>query len=212
MMDRPQQTSTTDLDPEVAFLDSDDPIDWAGEFGRDAPLVVEIGAGNGVFIVDEAARHPDNDYLTIERSWEFYTKLRKRIVRHGLRNVRCMRADVFDVFELSLAPRSVSRVISNFSDPWPKRRHAQRRIFRPEFLGLLQRVLIPGGGLSFRTDVAWYFNLTVTLFREAEGWQLTESGPVATPPPEGRTQTNYERKAREAGDAVWGFQAEWKGP
>ena len=211
-MDRVQQPSTTDLEPEVAFLDSDDPIDWAGEFGRDATFVVEIGSGNGVFIVDEAARHPGNDYLTVERSWEFYTKLRKRIVRHGLRNVRCMRADVFDVFEISLAPGTVSHVISNFSAPWPTRRHPGRRIVRPEFLGLLQRVLIPGGELSFRTDVSWYVNLTVTLFREAEGWSLTESGPIAIPPPEGRTQTNYERKAREAGDSVWGFQACWKGP
>lgn len=198
-------------DPELKWTPDAGPVNWAAIFGRGAPLVVEIGTGNGVFLVAEAQRHPEIDYIGIERSNEFFTKCKKRIQREGLRNVRCLLADAHDIFSVGLTPGGVSAVICNFSDPWPKRRHRERRVFRPEFLDLVERALIPGGLLHFKTDVGWYFNLTVTLFRTRPGWRIKDAGPKIEPNAEaGAVVTNFERKAREAGSSIWGFTAVWK--
>lgn len=198
--------------PRFDWQPDDGTIDIPALFGREAgahaPLIVEIGSGNGVYLVAEAERHPETNYLGIERAGEFFEKFRKRIIRHNLANVRCMLADVEEVFADGLVPQSVDCVISNFSDPWPKRRHAKRRLFRPDFLPQFARVLKPGGSVRFKTDVGWYFNLAVTAFRESPEWKLTDIG--LKPPPNieaGEVVTNFERKAREAGSTIWGFTA-----
>lgn len=197
--------------PAITFGCDGPPLDFSGVYGRNAPFTVEIGTGNGTFLIAEAERRPECDFLGIERSAQYFEKLERRIVRHGLANVRCTWADILDVFRMGLPPNSVDCIVSNFSDPWPKRRHRARRVFRSEFFPLLERVLRPGGIVSFRTDVGWYFNLTVTGFRRRRGWTLGEAGPAgssqAAPP---QVITNFERKAREAGSEVWKFVATWK--
>lgn len=180
------------------------------------PWSVEVGTGNGRYLEAIAAEHPERRYLGIERSGEFFAKTAKRAARAGLGNVRCIHGDAREVFELLLPPRSVQEVIINFSDPWPKRRHRLRRLFRPDFVGSIEKVLRPGGEVRFKTDVGWYFNQAIGELRRRAGWAIREAGPIeevapatsdiAPNPP---VVTNFERRSRDSGREVWGFVGRW---
>ncbi len=188
------------------------PLDWAELFGRPGPNAIEIGTGNGIFLADEAARRPDLNFLGIERDKLFYWKMCRRVARAELGNVRTSEEDATELLARWLPEHSVERIYCFFSDPWHKRRHAARRVLSPENLPLLERVLVAGGELHFKTDVGWYFNLAVTALRRRGGWELIEL--ARRPPPDpakGEVLTNFERKAREAGSEVWGFTARLNG-
>ena len=185
------------------------PLDWSELFGRPGPNAVEIGTGNGYFLEREAARRPEFNFIGIELETKFYYKMAKRCARAGLGNVRTLRADAREVLREWIAPGTMHRLYSYFSDPWPKRRHRGRRLFNPELPEMLERVLAPEGQVWFKTDVGYYFNLAVSAFRQRGGWRFEEIGRLAPPDPDrGEVMTNYERKAREAGREVWGFKAQ----
>lgn len=218
----PESPSNAMPDPEFDFVPEAGVVDWDEIFGRSAELVIEIGSGNGVWIAAEAERRPETNLIGIERAAEFYGKFRKRIIREGLTNVRCIRADAIDVLKCAFAPQSVARVVCIFSDPWPKRRHRKRRVFRSEFVDVLEQALAPDGTLEFKTDVGWYFNLTVGLFRSRPGWsvedarRVEESGGGEERDADDDTRantvvTNFERKGREAGSSIWAARARWIG-
>lgn len=180
------------------------------------PWSVEVGTGNGLYLEAIAAEHPERRYLGIERSGEFFVKTAKRAARAGRGNVRCIHGDAREVFESLLPPESVQEVIVNFSDPWPKRRHRLRRLFRAEFVSSIEKVLRPGGEVRFKTDVGWYFNQAIGELRRRVGWAIRESGPIDDVAPSTsdiarspRVVTNFERKGRESGREVWGFVARW---
>lgn len=201
------------LSPELAFDPKAAPPDWPAVFGRTAPLTVEIGTGNGLYLADEAARRPDQDFVGVEISGEFFVKMRKRIERAGLSNVRCVRADANLVLDRWFARESLARIVGNHSDPWPKRRHRDRRLFRPEFYPLAERLLAPGGVLEFQTDVGWYFNLAINALRRRSGWRIEWAGAAEPPKAEaGEVVTNFERKALAAGSTLWGYRARREEP
>ena len=132
----------------------------------------------------------------------------KRVARAGLTNVLATPTDATDFLPVWLAERSVARLYCYFSDPWPKRRHAERRVFTGANMPIFERALAPGAELHFKTDVGWFFNLTLTVFRRREAWTLEAIG--RRPPPDagrGEVTTNFERRARAAGVEVWGFIA-----
>jgi tRNA (guanine-N7-)-methyltransferase len=192
---------------EIQNPKSETALSWSAIFSRSAQNAVEIGTGNGYFIENEAARLPDWNFIGVERDREFFGKMIRRCRRRGLTNVRATSIDAFDLLE-RLPDASVDRIYLYFSDPWPKRRHARRRVFGPPFLEAAERVLAPGGEVRFKTDVGWYFNLAVTDARLRPGWTLSHVG--NRPPPDeavGEIYSNYESKARKAGIQVWGFTA-----
>jgi len=200
-------------DPELNAPETESSLDWEQIFRRDAPLVLEIGTGNGVFLVSEAQRHPEENFIGIERSKEFFTKFKKRVVRHGVGNIRCMCVDVKDVLPQIFPAGGLSRIICKFSDPWPKRRHRERRVIRPGFIASIELSLMGGGTIEFTTDVGWYFNLAIAEFRRRANWKILEAGPREErrgeeDDDEERVVTNFERKAREVGSEVWGFTAQ----
>lgn len=209
---RPESIAPEVLAMELPLEDLTPPLDWTAVFGREAPSALEIGTGNGWFLESEAARLADYNFIGIEREPKFYWKMVKRCQRAGLANVRTYGGDAFDLLEPWLAAGSLDRVYCLFSDPWPKRRHADRRVVRHPFLAQLERLLCPGGQFHYKSDVHWYFNLAVTTFRERPGWEFVEIGRIHEPGGgEGEVVTNFERKGREAGREVWGFVARWCG-
>ena len=146
---------------------------WRQVFGNKRPIHIEIGMGKGRFIMEMAKRHPDINYIGIER----YSSVLLRAIEkydteeyNELKNVRfvCMDArDVEDVF----AEDEVDRIYLNFSDPWPKARHAKRRLTSTEFLARYEKILKPGGLLEFKTDNTQLFNFSLEQIKEA-GWIL----------------------------------------
>lgn len=182
-------------------------VNWEQIFGRPGPNAIEIGTGNGYFLESEAVRLPEWNFLGIEREPKFFWKMAQRCARAGLGNVRALEADAIEILDQHLPDDSVSRIYCYFSDPWPKRRHARRRVVNQDFPALLERILTAQGEFYFKTDVVYYFNLAVTVFRQAPHWHFRSVGKLPPPDPQrGEVYSNFERKGRQAGREIWGFQ------
>ncbi len=124
-------------------------------------LVIEIGFGNGVYISNLAKLFPDKNFLGIEVSGESIKKLVKRIRKENLKNVYCVKMDAYWFFYLFLDDNSVDQIYINFPDPWPKKRHAERRLTKIENLYLFSKKLKPNGFIQFKTDDLDLFNYTI---------------------------------------------------
>ena len=176
---------------------------WGGIFARDVdavpPLVVEIGFGRGEFLLDLAARAPRVAHIGVEHSFKRVLKVARRLARTPLRNVRLLEARGELLVDELLPAGSVSVFWINFPDPWPKKRHARRRLVQPAFVSALARRLVPGGHLEIATDdPAYAEEIDAALSREP----LLENALA----PErflrdiaGRTRTAYESEWRAEG-------------
>jgi tRNA (guanine-N7-)-methyltransferase len=122
------------------------------------PLEVDLGCGDGTFLVEMAAAHAERNFLGVERLAGRVERTAKRITERGLANARVLRLETSYTLAWLLPANSVSRVHLLCPDPWPKKGHHRRRLFNdPEFLGGLVRVLIPGGEFLHKTDDRPYF-------------------------------------------------------
>lgn len=146
---------------------------WGQVFGNKNPLRIEIGTGKGQFILQMAKLHPEINYVGIER----YSSVLLRAVEKfdteefkDLQNVRFVCMDARRIEEV-FAENEVDRIYLNFSDPWPKARHAKRRLTSTEFLERYEKVLRPDGVLEFKTDNTELFNFSLEQVKEA-GWML----------------------------------------
>ena len=147
---------------------------WRQVFGNKHPICIEIGMGKGRFILNMAKAHPEINFVGIER----YSSVLLRAVEKfdteefkELRNVRFICMDARRIEEV-FAEGEVERIYLNFSDPWPKARHARRRLTSTEFLERYRNVLVPYGELEFKTDNTELFNFSLEQIKEA-GWTLT---------------------------------------
>lgn len=132
------------------------PVDFAAIFGNDNPLALEIGCGIGDFIVQLAAQQPQRNFLAIDIYNKGCYKTCRRIDKTSLTNVRVMRIEARFLLDRYLTMDSLDAVYINCPDPWPKKRHRQRRLLNQEFLKTLLYYLRPGGELFFSTDFADY--------------------------------------------------------
>ena len=176
---------------------------WSEIFARDVdstpPLVVEIGFGRGEFLLDQAARAPRVAHVGVEYSFKRVLKVARRLARTPLRNVRLLEARGELVVEELLPTESVSVCWINFPDPWPKKRHARRRLVQPGLVSALARRLAAGGRLEIATDDPLY---AAEIDAALAGEPLLENalaperflGEIA-----GRTRTAYELEWRALG-------------
>jgi tRNA (guanine-N7-)-methyltransferase len=132
------------------------PIDTAAVFGRQAPVVLEIGFGMGETTAHIAAANPDLDFLAVEVFVAGIGALSRRLATGQLRNVRIIQHDAVDVVRHMLAPASLQGIHLFFPDPWPKSRHQKRRLLSEAFAGELAARLKPGGYLHCATDWQHY--------------------------------------------------------
>jgi tRNA (guanine-N7-)-methyltransferase len=134
-----------------------EPLDLVAMFGRDCPLEVELGSGDGSFLVRWAGLHPARNFLGVERLLGRIRKLDRKAQRAGLANVRGLRIEASYAIEYLLPPASVEVLHLYFPDPWPKRRHHKHRLVNDRFVSLAARVLSPAGKVHLRTDNPDYF-------------------------------------------------------
>jgi tRNA (guanine-N7-)-methyltransferase len=176
------------------------PFDWGTLFGDDHPVEVEIGSGKGMFLKEAARARPDRNYLGVERAGRFYRIAVERLTRAGLTNVRLLRADGLDLLDRWIAPGSIRALHIYFPDPWPKKRHRKRRLFRPALLELAARALPAGAELFVATDHAEYG----AVIRELLAAMPDRFAAVAWPGDDAeRLPTNYALKWLRAGRALW---------
>jgi tRNA (guanine-N7-)-methyltransferase len=126
----------------------------------DRPLEVDLGCGDGSFLLEMARHYPERDFLGVERLLGRARKVCRKLSRHRLGNARVLRLESRYVIEWLLPEAAVSRVHLLCPDPWPKARHHRRRLVQTEFLTAVRRVLVPGGEFLFMTDHEEYFRWT----------------------------------------------------
>lgn len=139
-------------------------LDWAAVFGNTRPVEVELGAGDGSFLLDWAAAHPERNFLGVERLLGRVRKLDRKGRRRGLTNLRGLRLEAAYVLEWMIPAGSVAALHVYFPDPWPKKRHHKRRLVNARFAELAHRALAPGGVLHLRTDDEAYFGVMEQVF------------------------------------------------
>jgi len=170
-------------------------IQFAEIFGRACPVHVELGTGKGTFLVNEAKAQPEVGFLGVEWARKYYRYAVDRIGRHGLRNVRIIRADAASFIADFLADESVECFHIYFPDPWPKKRHHKRRLINAANLQQLLRCLKRGGLIRIATDHAGYFEAIEEVVGAAgAGLERVGFAPTAGAGPGEVTGTNYERK------------------
>ncbi len=144
---------------------------WYEVFGNDRPLYIEVGMGKGRFITEKAVRNPDQNFVGIEKySSVLLRALEKRSQMMDLSNLLFLRMDAEELAEV-FGPGEVSGIYLNFSDPWPKDRHAKRRLPSREFLARYDQILKPEGRVEFKTDNRDLFEFALEEAKEA-GWTL----------------------------------------
>ena len=175
---------------------------WNQAFQESAPLHIEVGMGKGRFIMELAQSHPKLRFIGIERYSSVLLRALQKRQQLDLSNIffLCVDAKNLDQF---FAPGEVSRIYLNFSDPWPKDRHAKRRLTSPQFLTVYQKILAPDGAVEFKTDNRGLFEYSLESI-PAAGWQITEQtfdlhhSPMAS----GNVMTEYEEKFASEGKPI----------
>lgn len=167
-------------------------------WGREAPLVVEIGSGQGHAIVHAATSHPGTDFLAIEVFKAGLARTMLDADKAGARNLRLVEANAPEVLEHLLPEASVSELWVFFPDPWHKKKHTKRRLVTAEFAGLAARALKDGGMLRLATDWEDYALQMRSVMAAAPDFDAAFEGEWA-PRFDGRVLTAFERKGARVG-------------
>jgi len=196
-----QQRALETLGPRFVLPFSSSPLDIAATYGRQAPLVLEIGFGMGAATAEIAAARPETDFLGVEVHTPGVGALLKRIGEMELANLRIVQHDAVQVVEQMIAPASLAGVHVFFPDPWHKKKHNKRRLVQPPFVALLASRLASGGYLHCATDWQPYaeqmlevLSAEPTLVNTAEGY---------APRPDYRPLTKFEARGLKLGHGVW---------
>lgn len=145
---------------------------WHAVFGNDNPICLEIGCGKGRFITSRAMDHPEQNYIAIEGQSNVVLRALQKAEENSIANLRIFITYVSDLKEYFDAGE-LSTVYLNFSDPWPKARHAKRRLTYRDRLKNYKEVLSPGGFIEFKTDNDGLFEFTLGEI-EAVGYRVVE--------------------------------------
>lgn len=178
---------------------------WRAVFGNDQPVHIEVGMGKGRFVMDMARLHPKVNYIGIE----MYDSVLLRAVQKreqlemSLENLYFLRMDARNLPEI-FAEGEVDRIYLNFSDPWPKDRHAKRRLTSVQFLERYEKILTPGGRVEFKTDNRGLFDFSLEQAPlagwkiEAKTYDLHHDAVLC----EGNVMTEYEEKFSSQGNPI----------
>ncbi|WP_394580380.1 tRNA (guanosine(46)-N7)-methyltransferase TrmB [Cytobacillus firmus] len=182
---------------------------WNEAFDKDQPLHIEIGTGKGRFITGMAKANPDINYIGIELAESVIVTALDRIIEEELPNIKLLNVnanDLRDYFEKG----EVNRVYLNFSDPWPKKRHAKRRLTYRSFLDIYEDILVDKGEIHFKTDNQGLFESSLMSFSDY-GMLLTfVSLDLHNSDFEGNIMTEYEEKFSSRGSRIFRCEVQYR--
>lgn len=179
------------------------PGTWHALFGNSNPIYIEIGMGKGRFIHTMAKEHPDINFVGIEKYSSVLLRAIQKMEEEELPNLKFIRMDAEDIAKV-FGPGEVDRIYLNFSDPWPKDRHAKRRLPSREFLGRYDVILKRKGRLEFKTDNRDLFDFAVEELGPA-GWKaqaITYDLHRDETLMQGNVMTEYEERFSAMGNAI----------
>lgn len=199
-------------DPFTIQTDGAEPKDYKGLwrkniFHNDHPIHMEIGMGKGQFITELAKQHPEINYIGVEKYSSVLVRALEKREALALENLIFVRMDAESVDEF-FADGEIDKIYLNFSDPWPKDRHAKRRLTSVSHLARYDKVLTENGDLEFKTDNRPLFDFSLEQLEET-GWikdevnfDLHKNGPA-----ENNVMTEYEEKFYQLGNPICKLRA-----
>jgi len=197
-----QQRALQELWPRYG-IDSSTMIDLPEQFGRAAPLTLEIGFGNGDTLLAMAQASPETDFIGIEVHRPGVGRLLQALDGQQIHNVRVMCDDAVEILQRCLPDHCLQRVLLFFPDPWHKKRHHKRRIVQPEFVELLARKLQHGGILHMATDWENYAQHMLEVVGASAAFRNCAGPGHYSEKPAWRPTTKFERRGQRLGHGVW---------
>ncbi|MDZ7269013.1 MAG: tRNA (guanosine(46)-N7)-methyltransferase TrmB [candidate division KSB1 bacterium] len=178
---------------------------WPAIFGNHNPLKVDVGCGHGHFLTAMAQAEPESNFIGIDIYAKSLARAQRKIDRLQLTNVRLLAMPAQAAFATAFRSGQVAEVYINFPDPWPKRRHAPRRLVQPPLVALLHDRLQAQGVVTVATDVADYAREMLQQFLAHGGFRSCLAGGIVSGLPD-RLPTLYETKFRQQGLPLYYFK------
>jgi tRNA (guanine-N7-)-methyltransferase len=203
-----QQRALDTLWPDYGVEFRDAALDLPAVFGRTAPVVLEIGFGNGETLVDQAEAGPDKDFIGVEVHEPGVGHCLLQADEADVRNLRVIMHDAVEVLARQIPPASLARINLYFPDPWPKKRHHKRRIVQDAFVDLLAERLADRGTLHIATDWANYAEHIDEVFSRSDRFSCRERREHDGEAPLDRPRTKFERRGLREGHRIcdWCFE------
>ncbi|PID46744.1 MAG: tRNA (guanosine(46)-N7)-methyltransferase TrmB [Proteobacteria bacterium] len=189
--------------PKFGIEFSEDLLNFPETFGREAPVTLEIGFGNGDSLAQMAAAAPERDFIGIEVHRPGVGHVLHLVGEHELSNVRVVNHDAVEVMNRMIPDGSLDRVQIYFPDPWHKARHNKRRIIKPEFVALLATKLQKGGVLHLATDWEDYAIQMLEVMTAAADYKNQSATGTYAERPDYRPLTKFENRGIKLGHEVW---------
>lgn len=183
---------------------------WNEAFGNDNPIHIEVGTGKGQFVLGMALQNPDINYIGIELfDSVIVCALEKIEVENKPSNLRLLKVDGAKLEEF-FEKGDVDRVYLNFSDPWPKTRHAKRRLTHEGFLKIYENILVDNGEIHFKTDNRGLFEYSLVSMNEYGMALNYVSLDLHANMPEDNIMTEYEEKFSKLGQPIYRLECQYK--
>lgn len=196
---KPKALSTLEANQHIIiFKPQEKKGNWKEFFNNDNPIYVELGTGKGKFIVENAYRNPDINFIGIDSKYDVIYMALKKALEKEVKNLALLPFNVEninDVFDKG----EVDRLFINFCDPWPKARHAKRRLTHPRFLDKYKLFLKDGALIIFKTDNRPLFDFSIETFRELNFDIIDITYDLASENDPENIPTEYESKFMEQG-------------
>ncbi len=179
------------------------PIDTEELFGNDKLCALEVGFGDGDFLIETADLRPDINFIGIEIKKKRFNKAVKKALRGKVPNVKFLHMDANIASAEVFKPDTFNEIYINFPDPWPKDKHEKNRILKVEFLSKLSKVLKPDGKLEIVSDHRSYIQETLDAFKQLSVFINNYAEPGYRNESEGRLETKFEKGFREEGRKIY---------
>ena len=174
---------------------------WNEVFKRNAPLYAELGMGKGDFMKGIALKYPEVNFIGIELQQDVLYKAAEKIKEAEISNARLLVFDITNIENL-FAENEIDRIYLNFSDPWPKRRHAKRRLTHANYLEKYRKLLKPEGEIHFKTDNKELFDFSIGEFNALNMEILDLSYDLHSENRPDNIMTEYEKKFGAKGEKI----------
>ncbi|AIR85060.1 tRNA (guanine-N7)-methyltransferase [Pantoea sp. BL1] len=203
-----QQLALDNYWPEMGVEFQQEPLDLAALFGREAPVVLEIGFGMGASLVTMAQNNPHQNFLGLEVHAPGVGACLASAKEAGVENLRVMCHDAVEVLQQMIPDNSLRMVQLFFPDPWHKARHNKRRIVQVPFAELVMRKLKLGGVFHMATDWEDYATHMLEIMSSVDGYKNLSEANDYVPRPETRPLTKFEQRGQRLGHGVWDLMFE----
>jgi len=199
-------TEIIESHPHIVILDKEGlKGNWQSVFKSEQPIYIEVGMGKGQFIIGMAKKHPHLNFIGIEKFDSVMVRaLEKVLEAESLPNLKLLKIDAAQLDSI-FAADEVAGIYLNFSDPWPKPRHAKRRLTHENFLKIYERIMDNNGKICFKTDNRPLFEYSLVSL-SAYGMQFHQSEDL-----DWNVMTEYEQKFSSKGQLIYRFEATFQG-